>query len=181
MRAARVAVVALVAFLAATLVAPWADGATAGGATRARPAGERLQDSGAGAVPTRAVMPVDGPVLRPFTAPAHRFGPGHRGVDLAADPGTTIRAALPGLVTFAGEVAGRGWVTVDHGGGLDTTYGVVDPRLVPAGRRVEAGQALGRLAAEAGHLDWGARLHGEYIDPLRLLSRWRPHLVRMTP
>jgi murein DD-endopeptidase MepM/ murein hydrolase activator NlpD len=125
------------------------------------------------------VPPVDGELLRPFTAPATPYGPGHRGVDLAAQPDDPVRAALPGVVTFAGEVARRGWVTVDHGGGLETTYGALDPRALTAGERVEAGQLLGRLAAGAGHLDWGARLHGDYIDPLRLFGRWQPHLVRL--
>lgn len=172
MRQAMVLWAAFLALLAATvLAAPWADGATANGAADEPPP----------VAATAVVLPVDGPVQRPFTAPAHPYGPGHRGVDLAAAPGAAVRAALPGLVTFAGRVAGRGWVTVDHGGGLDTTYGVLDPRLVTAGQRVAAGQPLGRLTADAGHLDWGARLHGDYIDPLRLLTRWRPHLVRLGP
>lgn len=132
-----------------------------------------------GGVPAQVVAPVDGAVVAPFDPPDHRFGPGHRGVDLAAEPGTPVRAALAGIVTFSGEVAGRGWVTVDHGGGLVTTYGVLDPREVAAGRHVAAGHVLGRLAASAEHLDWGARLHGEYIDPLRVLGRWRPHLVAL--
>lgn len=127
----------------------------------------------------RAVLPVEGPIVRPFDPPTERYGAGHRGVDIAAAPGTPVVAALPGTVTFSGAVARRGWVTVDHGGGLDTTYGTLDPRGVTAGQRVAAGQELGRLAAGVEHLDWGARLLDEYIDPLRLLGRWRPHLVRL--
>lgn len=170
MRRAMVAWGAVLAALAATvLLAPWAGGAPASSAPDERPA----------VVPDAVVRPVDGPVQRPFAAPAHPYGPGHRGVDLAAEPGATVRSALPGLVTFAGQVAGRGWVTVDHGGALDTTYGVLEPRHVTAGQRVQAGDPLGRLRADARHLDWGARLDGDYIDPLRLLSRWRPHLVRL--
>lgn len=132
-----------------------------------------------GGVPSQVLAPVDGAVVAPFDPPDRRYGPGHRGVDLAAGPGTPVRAALAGIVTFSGEVAGRGWVSVDHGGGLVTTYGVLDPREVAAGRHVAAGHVLGRLAPSAEHLDWGARLHGEYIDPLRVLGRWRPHLVAL--
>ena len=129
--------------------------------------------------PARVVLPVDGLVVRPFSAPEGRFGPGHRGVDIAAAAGDAVRAALPGRVAFAGVVAGRGWVTVDHGGGLRTTYGVLQPRAVTAGEAVRGGQMLGLLAPGAAHVDWGARLHGEYIDPLRLFGRWEPHLVRL--
>ena len=41
------------------------------------------------------VRPVDGDVARAFTAPQHRFGPGHVGVDFRAAPGTAVRAAGP--------------------------------------------------------------------------------------
>lgn len=140
----------------------------------AAPAAESGPAAGA-----RAVWPVDGAVVRGFEPPEHPYGPGHRGADLAAEPGTAVRAALPGVVAFSGVVAGRGWVTVNHGGGLDTTYGVLDPRAVSAGQRVAAGDVLGQLAAGAAHLDWGARLGGHYIDPLRLFGRWRAHLVRV--
>ena len=131
----------------------------------------------AGPVASGAVRPVPGAVLRTFDPPSTRYGRGHRGVDLAAAPGTPVRAALAGAVSFSGPVAGRGWVTVDHGGGLDTTYGWIEPRLVARGQRVRAGEVLGHTAAEATHLDWGARLDGVYLDPLTLLRRWRARLV----
>ncbi len=127
--------------------------------------------------PGRAVLPVDGPVVRGFDPPATPYGSGHRGVDLAVPPGTPVHAALGGTVTFSGQVGGRGWVTVAHGGGLDTTYGWLDPREVRAGEHVRTGQRLGLLAADASHLDWGARLDGAYLDPRSLLGRWRARLV----
>jgi murein DD-endopeptidase MepM/ murein hydrolase activator NlpD len=122
-------------------------------------------------------LPVDGEVVRTFSPPATPYGPGHRGVDLTAGPGEEVRAALAGAVAFAGPVAGVGWVTIDHGGGLHTTYGPLDPRTVGTGERVRAGQVVGMLAGDATHLDWGARLDGEYVDPLGLLGRWEAHLV----
>ena len=124
-----------------------------------------------------AVAPVDGAVVAPFAPPEHRYGSGHRGVDLHAQPGDPVRAAMAGVVRFAGEVAGVGWVSVDHGGGLDTTYGPIEPRRVSAGDRVDAGDLLGFVAADAAHVDWGARLDGQYIDPLSLLVRWEVHLT----
>jgi murein DD-endopeptidase MepM/ murein hydrolase activator NlpD len=162
-------VVALAAAVAAALlVGPQA---LAGGAPQ--PAGVAGGPAGESAV----VVPVDGAVVREFDPPATPYGPGHRGVDLDAGGGDPVRAAMAGVVTFSGDVAGVRWVTVDHGGGLDTTYGEFGPLAVSAGDRVEAGQPLGRLAGSAGHLDWGARLDGEYIDPLSLLGSWRPRLV----
>jgi murein DD-endopeptidase MepM/ murein hydrolase activator NlpD len=123
------------------------------------------------------VRPVSGAVVRAFDPPEHPYGPGHRCADLAADPGEPVRAALAGVVTFSGEVAGRGWVTVDHGGGLRTTYGVLPTREVRAGQRVRAGEIIGFVSEDAEHLDWGARLHGSYVDPLALFGRWEAHLI----
>lgn len=142
-----------------------------GGSGRAVPAAESPTAVAVG------VPPVPGAVVRTFDPPATRYGAGHRGVDLRARGGEPVSAALGGVVTFAGEVAGVGWVTVDHGAGLDTTYGPLDPRLVSAGSRVDAGAVLGALRADARWLDWGARRHGEYIDPLTLLGRWEVHLT----
>jgi murein DD-endopeptidase MepM/ murein hydrolase activator NlpD len=129
------------------------------------------------APPAAPVPPVPGAVVRAFDPPPTRFTAGHRGADLAAVPGEEVRAAMAGIVTFAGVVAGRGWVTVRHDGDLETTYGDLDPRLVAAGEQVTAGQVLGRLAPAATHLDWGARLAGEYVDPLSLLGRWEVYLA----
>ena len=42
--------------------------------------------------------PVDGAVLRPFEEPTSVYGPGHRGVDLAAAPGTHGRARRLSLI-----------------------------------------------------------------------------------
>jgi murein DD-endopeptidase MepM/ murein hydrolase activator NlpD len=116
-----------------------------------------------------------GTVARRFEPPAHRYGPGHRGVDLEAAAHTPVRSAGAGVVAFAGMVAGRPVVSVEHPGGLRTTYEPVVP-LVTAGQRVAARRVIGRLAAVGWHcpptacLHWGARRGAAYVDPLRLLG-----------
>jgi murein DD-endopeptidase MepM/ murein hydrolase activator NlpD len=124
----------------------------------------------------RAAAPVGGQLLRRFQRPATPYGRGHRGVDLAADPGEPVRAALAGTVAFAGPVAGVPWVTVAHDDGLDTTYGGLEP-AVRAGDRVRVGGVLGHATA-AGRIDWGARHRARYVDPLGLLGGW---VVRLVP
>ncbi|MGH8895343.1 MAG: peptidoglycan DD-metalloendopeptidase family protein, partial [Actinomycetes bacterium] len=153
-----------------------------GAASGHAPAGSAGPPSGAsraGAGPTDGwVWPLSGspPVVRGFDPPDLRWEAGHRGVDLLAEPGSIVRAAGGGLVSFAGPLAGRGVVSVRHRDGTRTTYQplVVD---VVRGDRVEAGHPLGRLSAAGGHcapqacLHWG-RLRGEvYLDPLALLGR----------
>jgi murein DD-endopeptidase MepM/ murein hydrolase activator NlpD len=122
-------------------------------------------------------------VLTPFRAPEHPFGPGHRGVDLAGTLGQPVHAARDGMVVFAGQLAGRGVVSVQHPDGLRTTYEPVLPSVV-AGARVGRGEPVGLL--QAGHpgcaavcLHWGVRRDRlEYLDPLALL---RPPRVRLLP
>jgi len=133
--------------------------------------GERERAGGWG-----SVAPVAGHVRRVFEQPDGPYGRGHRGVDLVARSSERVRAAMPGTVRFAGPVAGERWITVTHADGLETTYGGVTP-TVEAGQRVMLGQPIGRIRAGRRYLDWGARLHGAYIDPLGLLTGWRVRLV----
>ncbi|WP_425297635.1 M23 family metallopeptidase [Nocardia asiatica] len=118
-------------------------------------------------------------VVQRFDKPAQNWLPGHRGVDLAGAQGQAVFAAGAGIVVFAGTVAGKPVVSIDHPGGVRTTYEPVRAE-VPVGRRVGRGTRIGTL--EAGHpgcatacLHWGARAEGargdrEYLDPLGLLQ-----------
>lgn len=123
----------------------------------------------------RPPLPAPLRVTQPFTPPTTRYGRGHRGVDLAAPPGTPVLAAGAGVVGYAGLLAGRGVVTVLHADGLRTTYEPVDP-VVTVGERVSAGQVIGRLAwghagcAAAACLHWGLLRGSDYLDPMRLLG-----------
>jgi|GEM_PF-665634 len=113
-------------------------------------------------------------VVEHFVAPAHAYGPGHRGVDLEpASPDAPVGSPAVGVVAFAGPVAGRGVVTIDHGDGLVTTLEPVDPEVAP-GTPVVAGQRVGSLGigghTHTGALHVGVRWHGEYINPLLLLG-----------
>lgn len=112
-------------------------------------------------------------VLEEFRAPATRYGPGHRGLDLEASPGVQIRAPADGVVAFAGTVVDRPVVSVEHAGGVRSTFEPAQS-LVPVGDLVARGQPLAVVAA-GGHctdrcLHLGARLNGGYVNPRLLLS-----------
>lgn len=117
--------------------------------------------------------PVPGRVLVPFQAPAHRYGPGHRGIDLAAAAGETVVSPASGIVAFSGVVVDRPLITIDYGDGYVLTLEPV-AGTPPAGTRVEAGEAIGSVAVGGhtanGGVHVGVRLHGEYINPLLLLE-----------
>ncbi|AOD22776.1 MULTISPECIES: M23 family metallopeptidase [Rhodococcus] len=134
----------------------------------------------------RFVWPLDPrPVVsRQFDPPEQNWLPGHRGVDLDAHVGQTVVAAGDGVVAFAGVVAGKPVVSVDHEGGLRTTYEPVEA-AVAAGRRVTRGDPIGTVVA--GHdgcaspacLHWGLRRgRDDYLDPLPLVER---PVIRLLP
>ncbi len=112
-------------------------------------------------------------VTKYFDAPETPFGAGHRGVDLAAAAGQDVLASDLGVVVFAGLVAGRPVISVDHDGGLRTTYEPVAAK-VAVGDQVYRGQVLGTVLG--GHpgcpvaacLHWGVRRGEDYVDPLAL-------------
>ncbi|WP_425443706.1 murein hydrolase activator EnvC family protein [Streptomyces pini] len=131
------------------------------------------------------VRPVPGAVGRGWEPPPRRWSAGHRGVDLVARPGEPVRAVAAGRVSFAGEVAGRGVVSVELAGTgsppLRTTYEPVGAR-VREGDRVAAGDVVGVLEADgfhcpAGCLHWGLRRGDAYLDPLYLLDRGPSRLL----
>lgn len=112
-------------------------------------------------------------VLRPFRPPPQRWLSGHRGADLAAARGTAVLSPAPGTVAFAGTVAGRGVIVVDHGNGVRSSFEPVNAGL-PRGERVERGQELGTVegSSHCGEscLHWGVRIEGAYADPLAFLG-----------
>ncbi len=123
-------------------------------------------------------------VLAPFDPPEHDWLPGHRGVDLAASPGEPVRSPAPGVVTFAGPVAGRDVLVVTHDDGLRTSLEPVTGSVergthVAAGAIVGAVQDPGADGVHGGHcattcVHWGVRRGERYVDPLALLGERAP-------
>lgn len=126
-----------------------------------------------GQASTEWVWPVPGAVVAAeYVQPAHRFAAGHRGIDLVVLDGA-VRAPASGTIAYVGDVAGRPVVTIDHGGGLVTTFEPVVSSH-PVGRVVARGDAVGTLGtgghAPPGTLHFGVRLDGDYINPRLLLG-----------
>lgn len=116
-------------------------------------------------------------VMRGFEPPPRPWAAGHRGVDLAADRGSPVRAAAAGRVVFAGRVAGRGVVSIElaqpQAPPLRITYEPVDA-MVTVGDSMAAGQLVGTVGPGPFHcpegcLHWGLLRGEEYLDPLSLM------------
>jgi murein DD-endopeptidase MepM/ murein hydrolase activator NlpD len=97
----------------------------------------------------------------------------HNGVDFSAPPGTPVRAAGDGVVSWAGRNGEYGnHVAIDHGSGMVTTYSHL--RAVAAGlrpgMRVRQGQVVGFVGqtglATGPHLHFALFHNQQYMNPL---------------
>lgn len=113
------------------------------------------------------------------------WSPGHRGVDLATVPRAVVRAPAEGVVRFAGVVAGRGVLTIDHGGGAVSSFEPVSSTLRP-GTTVRRGEAVAVVTPPPSGrthcfpqtcLHWGVRQDGVYVDPLTYLAAHGPAVL----
>lgn len=119
--------------------------------------------------------PIEGPILRGYDPPASPYGSGHRGIDIGAPAGTAVHAPESGKVTFAGKVGGQLFVTINHGGGVASTYSWLTSISVRKGDVVARGDVVAHSGA--GHpgdvqpsLHMGVKLNGAYVDPLDYLG-----------
>jgi murein DD-endopeptidase MepM/ murein hydrolase activator NlpD len=157
-----------------------------GGPTARDPAaagvGFRAPNAGSG-----YVWPVQGPVIRGFTAPPDPYSAGHRGIDIAAPFGTPLHAAQDGTVAFAGSVAGALYISIDHPDGVRTTYSWLSAITVTKGQAVVRDQLIGSTGhghpeIVQPHLHFGAKLGSTYIDPMTLLGTGSVvGLIRLAP
>ena len=113
-------------------------------------------------------------LLREFVAPAHRYGAGHRGIDIAT-PGE-VRAPASGIVHFAGTVVDRPVLSISHAGGYLSSFEPVITTL-QRGDVVQRGQVVGQVDQNSTRahcrspcVHFGVRLDGEYLSPLMLVG-----------
>ena len=136
----------------------------------------------AGVPPALAwTWPAAGPVLRPFTLGDDPYAGGqHRGVDIAGEAGTPVRAPAAGVVSFAGTVPGGGRaVTVQTAAGYSVTLVHLGSIAVERDEALSEGATVGVIGptGDVEHLEpyvhLGIRLtsdpHG-YLDPLSFLA-----------
>lgn len=113
------------------------------------------------------------------------FVAGHRGIDIAAAPGTVVLAPAVGTVTFSGFVVDRPLLSIQHADGSMTSYEPVVSDLEP-GDAVSPGQRIGVLSTEHRHtpegaLHLGLRQDGAYRDPEPRFEELRPPTAVLLP
>lgn len=174
--ARRVPAFTLVPIVAAALLLAGAPGAAAGtAADPGRPAAARATWSWPIAAPH--------PIARAYLAPPTPYGAGHRGIDIRAPDGAPVTAPADGVVHFAGVVVDRPVLSVEHPGGVLSSFEPVTTTL-HAGEVVQRGAVIGVVLA--GHcasgpcLHLGARVDGEYVNPLLFLGGVPPAVLYPT-
>lgn len=111
-------------------------------------------------------------IVRSFApiGPESGYWAGHWGVDVSSSQGAAARAIGSGTVAFAGRVVENTTVTIDHGGGIRTSYSYLQRVAVSRGDHVERGTAVGFAGMhdgqEAYHLS--LRRWDTYLDPTTL-------------
>jgi hypothetical protein len=124
--------------------------------------------------------PVDGPVLRPFKLGDDPYAGGqHRGIDIGAPLGTSVRAPAGGRISFAGTVPTSGKsVTIQTPDGYSVTLVQLGTIGITRGAAVAEGAIVGTIGpsgepgAAAPHVHLGVRVTSDpngYLDPLRFL------------
>ncbi len=117
------------------------------------------------------VMPIKRNYITSHYGYRPRFGRTHKGVDMRAAVGDTVRSAFSGRVRLTKyERSGYGfYVIVRHENGLETVYGHLSRFLVKPNQYVKAGQPIalsGNTGRSTGpHLHFETRYMGYAINP----------------
>lgn len=122
-----------------------------------------------------SLMPVDGTRLSSEygmrTHPVLGVRRGHKGVDLAGPTGTPVRASADGVVSRADWFSSYGlYISLEHGGDIQTRYGHMSRLNVAAGQEVKKGDIIGYVGSTGRstgpHLHYEVRIAGQAVNPV---------------
>ena len=99
----------------------------------------------------------------------------HQGVDIGADLGTPIGAALPGVVEEAGQSPSYGnYIVLDHGNGIRTLYAHCSKLLAKEGDSVACGQEIAEVGSTGDssgpHLHFELTINEVHYNPEPMLK-----------
>ncbi len=123
--------------------------------------------NGSGSIKLR--KPVDGKIINSFSGDELVFYASlnvwatHNGVDIQADNGASVLAALSGTVSqaYTNEADG-GVVIISHSDKSETIYSGLGELMVTEGDKVNGGDVIGKLGELPKELDLPSHLHFEY-------------------
>ena len=110
-------------------------------------------------------LPINLVVIDQFRAPSCKWCSGNRGIEYRTEPGSIVTAAVGGIASFVGNVAGTNYVvikTIKTNNNLLVTHGRLQSVSVKSGAVINVGQSIG-VAGESLYI--GVRVNGQYTDP----------------
>lgn len=134
---------------------------------KATPPSPDLGGQATAASAAKMVMPVSGKIIRGYDRRTNQ------GIDIAAAPGTPVKAADAGTVTvISSDTTGKGIVILRHANNLLTVYVGVGGVSVKKGDQVSRGQTIGTVAAgDPAFLHFEVRnTSKESFDPMTYLQ-----------
>lgn len=136
-------------------------------ANRPAPATPKSPDLGAQrSTQSRLAMPATGPIIREYAKGSND------GIDIGADPGSTVRAAEAGTVAaITRDTDQVTIVVVRHDDNLLTVYANMGSVTVAKGDKVRRGQAIGAVRGQApSFLHFEVRQGFDSVDPMPFLK-----------
>lgn len=97
-------------------------------------------------------------------------GRNHKGLDFAADKGTSIFAVAAGTVTYAGYDSDYGYnIIINHGNGIETRYAHASALCVSKGASVSQGDMIATVGntgrSTGNHLHFEVIVNGTRVNP----------------
>jgi murein DD-endopeptidase MepM/ murein hydrolase activator NlpD len=117
------------------------------------------------------IWPVKGPITSGFGNRGNEF---HTGIDIGVPSGTHVKAALGGVVAFAGWDGGYGnLVILDNSNGVKTYYAHNSQLLVKVGQAISQGEVIsisGSTGRSTGpHVHFEIRINNKIVSPFQYL------------
>lgn len=95
----------------------------------------------------------------------------HKGIDLAAPTGTPVYATADGVISRADWFSSYGlFISIEHGGNIQTRYGHLSRLNVAAGQQIKKGDLIGYVGSTGRstgpHLHYEVRIAGSAVNPV---------------
>ncbi len=100
---------------------------------------------------------------------------GHKGVDLAMPTGTPVYATADGVISRADWFSSYGlYISIEHGGNIQTRFGHLSRLNVAAGQQVKKGDLIGYVGSTGRstgpHLHYEVRIAGTAVNPVPYMN-----------
>ncbi|MGM0445431.1 MAG: M23 family metallopeptidase [Bacillota bacterium] len=124
------------------------------------------------------IWPLDGIITTEFGATRYvnnKLQSRHSGIDIAADTGTSIKAANSGTVRLAQNLLVTGnTIIIDHGHSIFSSYSHLSEINVKNDQKVKKGEVIGKVGSTGfstgPHLHWAINVNGVFINPEVLID-----------